>query len=34
MEYIDKLLTEVGIESNKPNVEEICQKLGEDRKPY
>ena len=33
-EYIDRLQNEAGIESNKPNVEDIGQKLGEDRKPF
>ncbi len=34
MEYIEKLNNEVNIDGNKPNVEDICSKLGEDRKPY
>ena len=33
-EYIDRLQNEAGIDSNKPNVEDIGQKLGEDRKPF
>ena len=34
MEYIEKLNNEVNIDGNKPNVEDICSKLGEDWKPY
>ncbi len=30
MEYIEKLNNEVNIDGNKPNVEDICSKLGED----
>lgn len=33
LEYIAKLNDEVNIEGNKPNVEDIASKLGEDRKP-
>ena len=33
-EMIDKLNNEVNIDGNKPNVEDICAKLGDERKPY
>lgn len=34
MDYIDKLNNEVNIEGNKPNIEDIAGKMGEEKTPY